>query len=107
MVIRDIILGSKRKSALYKLIERVFRIPSGIIERELYKRKFRWGPKPRQVYTVCNKPSCKCHQGVKHGPYWVASYRDPSGQLRHHYFGKKLPGDWERQVVERVMKSDL
>jgi hypothetical protein len=36
-------------------------------------------------YRVCNKSSCRCHSGKKHGPYWYA-YSD-----RLVYIGKVLP----------------
>src|SRR5689334_15552037 len=36
-------------------------------------------------YRVCNKPTCKCHNGEKHGPYWYA-YGE-----KLIYLGKELP----------------
>lgn len=36
-------------------------------------------------YRVCNKPTCRCHEGQKHGPYWYA-YSD-----KLVYIGKVLP----------------
>lgn len=38
-------------------------------------------------YRVCNKPSCRCHEGERHGPYW---YAFPAGGGAV-YVGKKLP----------------
>lgn len=38
-------------------------------------------------YRVCNKPTCRCHKGQKHGPYWYA-YSD-----KLVYLGKDLPSE--------------
>jgi len=37
---------------------------------------------------VCNKPTCKCHEGQPHGPYWYAR-SETGGPLS--YIGKELP----------------
>lgn len=54
------------------------------------------GDSYRLVMRVCNKPVCKCHQGMRHGPYW---YKNGST-----YIGKKLP-DNVLEYLEALKKK--
>lgn len=40
----------------------------------------------------CGKASChKCREGVGHGPYWYAYWRNDTGRLQSGYIGKDRP----------------
>jgi len=59
--------------------------------REVVESK-RIGDKIYQLERVrCGKPGCKCagENGVFHGPYWYAYWRD-TGKLKSRYIGKIL-----------------
>ena len=46
----------------------------------------------RQQYTRCNRRGCRtcAPEGLGHGPYWYAYWRQ-DGRLRSHYLGKQPP----------------
>lgn len=45
-------------------------------------------------YRKCGKPTCKCKEGLGHGPYWYAFWRDPdTHRLMSAYIGKRKPAD--------------
>ena len=57
-----------------------------------------------QQYRQCNKPTCKCHNGEPHGPYWYE--RHENGRVR--YIGKHLPESVLRmQEMQREASAEL
>lgn len=53
-------------------------------------------------YRKCGKPRCgTCKQGVGHGPYWYAYWREGS-RLRSGYIGKFPPATLSAAVAARA-----
>ena len=50
-----------------------------------------------ETYRTCGQPTCRCHQGEKHGPFAQISYRGRSGKTT----GYHVP----RGLEERVKKA--
>jgi hypothetical protein len=46
-----------------------------------------------QQMIRCSNKSCRCRQGLLHGPYWYARVYLASGKRRNVYIGKQLPAD--------------
>jgi hypothetical protein len=45
-----------------------------------------------EVYRECGQPSCRCHQGEKHGPFMQVSYRGSSGKTTGYHVPRALEG---------------
>lgn len=63
------------------------------------------------IYNRCNKPSCHCRSGERHGPYWYgfAYVLDPktghrTKRVKFKYWGLRQPSD--REVLEEWRKYE-
>jgi hypothetical protein len=43
-----------------------------------------------ESYRTCGQPSCRCHQGQKHGPHLYVSFRGEEGKTAGYYVPKEL-----------------
>jgi hypothetical protein len=43
-----------------------------------------------ESYRTCGQPSCRCHQGQKHGPHLYVSFRGEEGKTTGYYVPKEL-----------------
>lgn len=48
-------------------------------------------------YRTCGQPSCRCHEGERHGPYLQVTYRE-GGRTRAYY----VPQSSRETVLEGV-----
>jgi hypothetical protein len=56
-------------------------------------------------YRKCGKPSCStCKNGVGHGPYWYAYWREGT-RLRSGYIGKVAPPGVEAKTGKSAAKK--
>lgn len=57
-------------------------------------------------YRKCGKKGCgTCRDGVGHGPYWYAFWKDPvTKKLRSAYFGKDDPRGTVNQTAKALAK---
>jgi hypothetical protein len=51
-----------------------------------------------ETYRTCGQPTCRCHQGEKHGPFLQISYRGGEGKTT----GYHVPRALEETVQEAV-----
>lgn len=53
-------------------------------------------------YRKCGKPRCStCQQGMGHGPYWYAYWRE-GARLRSGYVGKLPPANMPTLMAKRA-----
>ncbi len=45
---------------------------------------------PSESYRTCGQPTCRCHQGAKHGPHLYLSFRGAEGKTTGHYVPQDL-----------------
>jgi hypothetical protein len=45
---------------------------------------------PSESYRTCGQPTCRCHQGEKHGPHLYLSFRGAEGKTTGHYVPQDL-----------------
>jgi hypothetical protein len=45
---------------------------------------------PSESYRTCGQPTCRCHQGEKHGPHLYLSFRGAEGKTTGHYVPRDL-----------------
>lgn len=45
---------------------------------------------PSETYRTCGQPTCRCHQGHKHGPHLYLSFRGAEGKTTGHYVPQDL-----------------
>jgi len=45
---------------------------------------------PSESFRTCGQPTCRCHQGEKHGPHLYVSFRGTEGKTTGHYVPQDL-----------------
>jgi hypothetical protein len=45
---------------------------------------------PSETFRTCGQPTCRCHQGQKHGPHLYLSFRGTEGKTTGHYVPQDL-----------------
>jgi len=51
-----------------------------------------------QTYLTCGTPGCRCHQGEKHGPYYILSWSE-SGKRKSAYVPEDKVSGVRRMVT--------